>query len=113
MKNKITYLVAIFICLLSFQAFASDSHEKIYLVQMINQLESLKPLIIAAAKEQPKNLRIQFHYTAYRDVTNKPHNGLLEDINEIEKGIQEKLNQTVSEPHRFAEIKGDYVSYEK
>lgn len=113
MKQTIIILSLLFSCLLSVRTFASESLEKIYLVQMINQLEALKPLIMAAKKQQPNNLRIKFHYTSYRDASNKLHNGLLEDINEIEKGIKAKLNQTSNEPRRFLPIKGDYVNSEK
>ena len=63
---------------------------------MINQLDALKPLIIAANKEQEPNARIKFHYTFYRDFNGITHNGLLEDIHEIKKGIQEKLNQKIN-----------------
>lgn len=113
MKQKIIILCLLFTCFLSIRTFASEYLEDVYLVQIINQLESLKPLIIAAKNEQPNNLRIKFHYTSYRDASNKLHNGILEDINEIEKGIKEKLNQTSNEPRRFMPIKGDYVNNEK
>ncbi len=113
MKKKIIFLATVFVCLISSQIFATESQEKMYLIQMINQLEALKPLIIAAEKEQPRNLRLQFHYMAYHDASKKLHNGLLEDINEIEKGIQAKLNIPLSEPHRFAAIKGDYIGNER
>jgi RAQPRD family integrative conjugative element protein len=76
----------------------------------MNQLDSMKPLLIAAAKEQEKNSRLQFHYIAYRDYNGNLHNGLLEDINEIKKGIQDKLKETASEPRIFQAIKGDYLN---
>ena len=86
---------------------ASETLEKSYLIQMINQLEAMKPLVLAAKHEQLTNLRLQFHYTSYYDSHGK-HNGLFEDINAIEQGIKDKLSQTSIEPHRFAPIKGDY-----
>lgn len=66
--------------------------------------------IMQAAKEQPKTNRVQFHYTAFRDVTGH-HNGLLEDINAIEKGIREKLHDTPNAPHLIKPIKGDYIEH--
>jgi RAQPRD family integrative conjugative element protein len=103
-------VLIILMSLFSVSAIASDTQQKVYLVQIINQLDSIKPLIIAAAKEQDKSSRVQFHYVAYLDYTGKVHNGLLEDINEIKSGIQDKLNQTGSEPHHFQAIKGDYLN---
>lgn len=113
MKQKMIIIVSLFIYCFSISIFARESQEKIYLVQMINQLEALKSLVIAAAKEQPANLRIQFHYIAYRDASNQLNNGLFEDIDEIEKGVKAKLNHLSFEPHRFELIKGDYVNNQK
>lgn len=108
MKHIIVMSIMFVISFLSIQGYANEKNERAYLIQMFNQLESLKPLVVAASKEQPNNLRIMFHYTAYKDTANVLHNGLLEDINEIEKGIKDKLNQISIEPHRFTIIKGDY-----
>ncbi len=111
MKIKMTLIVAILTGICSLQAVASDAKEKIYLTQMINQLNALKPLIIAANKEQENDLRVKFHYVSYRDSNGNIHNGLLEDINEIQNGIQAKLNRTINEPHHFQSIKGDYLDF--
>lgn len=89
-------------------AFAGEENERIYLIQILNQLHAIKPLIVAAAKEQPKTNRIKFHYTRYRDM-NGIHNGLLDDINAIEMGIKEKLHQLPHSPHFVESIKGDYI----
>ena len=77
-----------------------------------NQLNAIKPLIISAAKAQPKTNRIQFHYTSYFDMSEKRHNGLLEDINAIEDGINVKLKQMPREPNIFLPIKGDYLDHD-
>lgn len=108
MKIKLS-LIMILVCVLSMRVMASEASEKMYLLQMINQLEAVKPLIIAAQNAQIKDARILFHYTSYHDAEGIKHNGLLEDINEIKKGIQEKLNQTAPEPRHFQAIKGDYL----
>jgi hypothetical protein len=65
--------------------------------------------VVSASKEQERNARIKFHYTAYLDSNGKSHNGLLEDINELREGIKEKLTQPISEPRNFQSIKGDYL----
>ena len=88
---------------------ASEAQERVYLIQMLNQLNAIQPLMIAAEKEQPKNQRIQFHYTQFRDSQGQLHNGLLEDIQAIKAGIEEKLNQVSIEPRTTAPIEGDYM----
>ena len=110
MKIKIYAAMTILTSMLSMQAAANDLKERIYLTQIINQLNAIKPLIIAANKEQEKNLRIRFHYTTYRDSNEKLHNGLLEDINDIQNGIQAKLNLTSGEIRHFQPVKDDYIS---
>lgn len=104
-------LVPLIICSLGFSInlYAKELNESIYLKQILNQLEAIKPLVLAASKEQPKNMRVQFHYIHYQDMSGNHHNGLLEDIEEIEKGVQARLSQPTTEPHRFAPIKGDYL----
>jgi RAQPRD family integrative conjugative element protein len=89
-------------------SFADEAQEKMYLNQLLNQLDAMQPLIIAAQKSEPKNARIQFHYTRFRDVQGKPHNGLLEDIQAIRAGVAQKLNSVTVEPRAVSPIKGDY-----
>jgi RAQPRD family integrative conjugative element protein len=105
-------ILMMFLCLSIFStnSFANEVQEKIYLTQILNQLDAIQPAIVAAAKAQPQNTRIQFHYTRYRDNKGKLHNGLLEDIQAIKSGIIQKLNSANIEPHVIAPIKGDYLS---
>jgi RAQPRD family integrative conjugative element protein len=110
-KAIINIFVTIGLAFISLNAIAGEAEERIYLTQIINQLHAIKPLIVAASKEQPKKNRIQFHYTSYRDLNGKQHNGLLDDINEIENGIKEKLEKIPSAPHTFQPIKGDYINH--
>ncbi len=90
--------------------YATSQQEKIYLTQILNQLNAIQPLIVAAAKTQEKNTRIQFHYTQYPDAEKQIHNGLLEDIQAIKKGIEEQLNQIAIEPRHIQPIQGDYLN---
>lgn len=99
MKKTLMFITAFCTLFFSIPMLACESDETSYLVQMINQLEALKPLVLAAAKVQPKNLRISFNYTA-----------LLKDINEIEKGIEANLTDIPKEPRQFEPIKGDYLN---
>jgi hypothetical protein len=87
----------------------SGEQERIYLVQLVNQINATLPTIRAAEKMQPKNQRLQFHYTAWRDAKGNQHNGLLEDMQEIKKGVEEKLHALSIEPRVVAPIHGDYL----
>lgn len=113
MKNFAFIFIATIISIFAPNLWASSQIESEYLIQVLNQLESLKPLIVAAAKEQPKNNRFHFHYFSYQDSLGTKHNGLLEDINEIEQGIKERLNTIPSEPHIFKQISGDYIDIKR
>jgi RAQPRD family integrative conjugative element protein len=113
MKVKsISILIIVTYLLCMTNAVANEENEKIYLIQMLNQLNALKPLIISASNEQQKNSRFQFRYTAFVNSNGKLQNGLLEDINELKKGIQARLNQKEVESQRFEPIKGDYISHD-
>lgn len=113
MKIKSILIIVLCLCCMSKAALASEEKERIYLIQMINQLDALKPLVFSASKEQKNNSRIKFHYTSFVDSNGKLQNGLLEDINDIKNGIQARVNQPEIEPHRFEAIKGDYISDHK
>lgn len=88
---------------------ASAEQERVYLVQIVNQLNAMIPSIIAAEKLQPRNQRVMFHYSAWRDPAGRVHNGLLEDVQSIKKGIEEKLNTVSVEPRVVQPIRGDYL----
>lgn len=97
MLKKLLLLLSSLMLLFSDLSFANTSLEDSYLLQIINQLEAIQPLILAAEKAQPKNQRVQFHYSE-----------VLTDIEKIKTGIQEKLHHAVIEPRTVSPIKGDY-----
>lgn len=113
MKIKLILSVILSMSLFSINSDASERQERIYLTQIINQLNAIKPLIIAASLQQPKTNRVQFHYSNYLDSHHKKHNGLTEDINQIEMSIQNKLNNIHIEPSVLPSIKGDYILHNK
>jgi RAQPRD family integrative conjugative element protein len=105
---RIISLMIFLACFLPGISLANTLNEDVYLKQILNQLDAVQPLIPAAEKAQPKNERIQFHYTKYKDSQGKTHNGLLEDIQAIKSGINQKLNQVSVEPRQVIAVKGDY-----
>lgn len=108
MNSKIIIGVALF--LFWGFAYADITKEDIYLKQMLTQLEALKPLILAAKKAAPKENRIKFHYIGFVDYKGQKHNGLLDDINEIEIGIKEKLNSNYKYSRPIEQVSGDYIN---
>lgn len=111
--KKLVIVIMLFTALFGTIANANDQKERMYLRQLLNQLNAMKPLIIAASKEQPKTNRIAFHYMSYRDSHGKIHNGLIDDINRIEQEIRAKLYHLPPEPHSIPSIKGDYINYHR
>ncbi len=113
MKHIISICLLLAFGFTTFQCFAGVDQERMYLVQILNQLNAIQPLILKAQKEQPANTRIQFHYSQYKDTHGQLHNGLLEDAQAIKKGIEQALNHTSIEPRTVAPIKGDYINLNK
>lgn len=111
MKKYLILMAIVLTFVLSQTCMASDEQEHEYLVQIINQLEAIKPEIIAAEKQQPKENRVKFHYMSYRDSSGKVRNGLLEDINVIESGVKEKLATVTITQHYVQPVNGDYIQH--
>jgi len=109
MKQKVFILGICILSIFSTACFANDATEKMYLTQILNQIDAMQPLIIAAEKAQPANTRIKFHYSRYKDNHGNWHHGLLEDIQAIKSGVTQKLNDTSIEPRVVTPIKGDYI----
>lgn len=87
----------------------TNNDEKAYLIQIINQLDALKPLILAAQNAQLSDKRVQFHYTRYQDSQGQLHNGLLEDTESVKAGVVQYLNQPTVEPRTVRPLQGDYL----
>lgn len=111
--NRLKKILPLVLFFVFGSSLASQEQERIYLVQLMNQLDAMTPMVLAAAREQPKNLRVQFHYTAWRDNKGQLHNGLLEDINDIKAGIRQKLNDPSSESRAINPVLGDYLDKNK
>ncbi len=111
--SRLKKILPIVLFFITGSSLASQEQERIYLVQLMNQLDAMTPMVLAAEREQPKNLRVQFHYSTWRDNKGQLHNGLLEDINDIKAGIRQKLNDTTIEPRAINPVLGDYLDKNK
>src|ERR1700678_3828017 len=109
-KMKSSVWIINLLIVLSLQvAMASPEQERVYVLQLLHQIDALELTVLAAQKEQSPNVRIQFHYTAYRDQAGKLHNGVLEDLQLIHEGIAEHLSERSGEPRGVVPIQGDYL----
>ncbi len=109
MKKLVLWSLLLLLSIFITNAFASEEQEKMYLTPIINELDAIQPLILAAQAEQAKNTRIQVHYTQYHDSQGQLHNGLLEDVQTIKAGIVQVLNHVPMEPRVITPIQGDYI----
>ena len=77
--------------------FAGQAQADALLARINHELDMIKPLINQAQLEAPKNQRVEFHYDWLRA-----------DINHMQAGINEELNQTNLAPRAIIPITGDY-----
>tara|TARA_R110002167_G_scaffold93474_7_gene250490 strand:- start:3685 stop:4029 length:345 start_codon:yes stop_codon:yes gene_type:complete len=88
---------------------ADNAQMKQTMTKIVNQLEMIKPLIDQAQDEQDPHQRVMFHFDSWTDANGKRHNGLRQDINQIESGVVTGINRASVEPRRFRPINGDYI----
>jgi RAQPRD family integrative conjugative element protein len=110
---KVDFVVIGFLSLATQCAQASAEQERVYLLQLLHQIDAMQSTVSAAAKEQSQDARIQFHYTAYRDKSGRLHNGVSEDLQLIRSGIEEQLDHASVEPKMILPINGDYNDQDK
>lgn len=78
--------------------FADSTQENITLSRISNILNAVYPLIDKAQKESDKNKRIKFQYT-----------WLKKDIQKIQSGIAQKINEKDIEPRVVAPLSTKYI----
>lgn len=91
-------------------ALASPEQERMYLLQLLHQMDAMQSTLRAAQQAQSPADRVQFHYTAYRDAEGQKHHGILEDLQLIRAGIEEKLSGNDLQPRMIEPIEGDYLA---
>lgn len=111
MKKKLLLMTIGGISILQ-SAVASPEQERVYLLQLIHQIDAMQPTLQAAEHAQSSTARVQFHYTAYRDAQGRKHPGVWEDLQKIRTGIEEKLENVAVEPRTPEPVSGDYYNSE-
>ena len=88
---------------------ADDSQMNQTLVQIINQLNAILPLINQAEREQDKTNSEQFHFDAYITADGIRHTGLRQDIIAIRDGLIAQINRPAIEPKYVKPLNNDFV----
>lgn len=93
-------------------SFASNSQMKETLVQIIDACEAIKILINKAEKEQDANPRYRVHFNSFKEANGTIHNGLRDDINEIQKSLIGIVNDEARTPRKVENLEHDFVDKE-
>lgn len=102
-------IIVIFLISLSQIALASNAQMNETLVEIIDALEQLKILVNKAEHEQDKNPRFKVHFTKFEDRFGTLHNGLREDLNEIQKSLIDIVQQKAVAPRNIKPLENDFV----
>jgi RAQPRD family integrative conjugative element protein len=105
-KKAVSFIVG---CVLSLPAFCDQDQMKITLVKMVNQLEAMKPLITEAERQQSENPRIVLHFEDWTDSEGELHHGFRTDLEAMQTGLLEIINQEDTDPRSLPSLKGDFV----
>ena len=83
---------------LPFQPVNADSDgEREVLARIAHEVEAIHPLIRQASSQANPDTRIRFQYDWLR-----------QDLDQIQRGIQEHIDTPRSEPRTFPPLRGDY-----
>ena len=78
-------------------ANADADGEREMLARITHEIEAIEPLIRQAASQANPDTRIRFQYDWLR-----------QDLDQIQRGIQEHIDTPRSEPRTFPPLRGDY-----
>ena len=78
-------------------AIADADGERAALARIVHELQTVEPLITEAASQAIPDARIRFQYDWLR-----------QDLERIQRGIQEHIDAPRSEPRSFPPLRGDY-----
>ena len=78
-------------------ALADSDGEREVLARIAHEIEAIRPLIRQAASQANPDARIRFQYDWLR-----------QDLDQIQRGIQEHIYTPRAEPRTFPPLRGDY-----
>lgn len=97
------------ILMLPISIYAGDAQMKETLTQIIDGIEALKVLVNKAEAEQDKNPRVKVHFSRFKDETGKSHNGLRDDLNEIQKSLIDVVDNNPRTPRKIVALEHDFI----
>ena len=83
--------------ILAQSAIADSDGEREVLARISHELQAIRPLIDQAASQSNPDARIRFQFDWLR-----------QDLDQINRGIQEHIDTPRSEPRTFPPLRGDY-----
>ena len=107
--KKILALVSIGLLCISPLCLATEEEMKNTLVQIIQQLEAIKPLINQAEKEQPSDTRVKVQFNAYTDSEGRQHPGLNQDIDSMQQSLIAIVNQQGLDELSIESLNNDFT----
>ena len=102
-------LVIGLLCLASLSAKANEIEMNKTLVQIINQINAIMPLIDEAKSVQPKGTRVKFNLEKYKNSKGVYVNGIREDLLAIKQGVIEYINKPDITPKTIDSLEFDFV----
>lgn len=90
-------------------SFASDSAFRAKLVEEINQIDAAVYVAQQARDLQGEASNTVFHFELWHDDNGVIHQGLIDDLKTIRRGISQYLQPDSLDTPNLAPIKGDYV----
>lgn len=90
-------------------AIAGNDAMNTDLVQLVDQLDAMLPLIAQAEKAQDAKAPVQFHFETWTDNQGIRHNGLKQDVLAMRAAIVGQINAPAMTPRAVAPLEQDYV----
>jgi hypothetical protein len=91
-------------------AYSDQQQMNETLVRLINQIDSMMPLVQKAELQQPKGQRFEFHFSQFEGSDGERHNGLKEDLFEIRQALIDQINNPSVDPYHITALNNDFVS---
>lgn len=109
MKKLMKPLLLSGLLCVSLASQAGEVEMKEALIEIIQLLEYVKPVVEQAQKEQPKDARVKVQFESYTDSDGNQHAGLKDDLNAIQQSLEAIVNQQGLEERTLSPIKSDFV----
>ncbi|MBA2656842.1 MAG: hypothetical protein H0U70_07620 [Tatlockia sp.] len=102
-------LLLILILSLPLTSHASEENLNQTLVRVINQINSIMPLLDEAQTQIEPNSRIQLHIDSFEGSDTTKHNGLRDDLLLIRNALIDYINKPAIEPKTIKPLALDFI----